>query len=186
MATLRKQADVPKSTQWNRCTAQAESGRFCDDPTMEGAPFPMCIRHGAQLMAFMHGVAEQVEASPVDIRMLVLQKTHDPRRRRDHLPLRPTETIYYVQVGDLLKIGYSTNLRQRLKDYPPNRRLLATEPGGEDMEAQRLAEFSEYRSHGREWFAPGARLLEHVNRLRRSAGAPLIQRFARTEGIATS
>lgn len=170
---------MPESTRWNRCTAQAESGSFCDAPTMEGAPFPICIRHGAQLLRFMQGSIADLQSAPVELRMLVMDQTHDARRRRrDHLPLNQPETVYYLQVGDLLKIGFSAHLKQRIAAYPPNRRLLATEPGGEQIEAQRLSDFAEYRALGREWFNPGPRLLRHINQLRASAGAPRIKRFA--------
>lgn len=185
MANLREQADVPKSTQWTRCTAQAETGEFCDAPAMDGAPFPICIRHGAQILRFMQGQIATVESAPVDLRLMVLSNTFD---RTTHRPTEikyvPDPVVYYIQIDQHVKIGYSSNLPGRLKSYPLSRRLLATEPGDEQVESTRLFEFIEYRAMGREWFHPGPRLLDHINRLRRSAGAPLIKRFNRTEGIA--
>lgn len=185
MANLREQADVPKSTQWTSCTAQAESGDFCDAPAMDGAPFPICIRHGAQILRFMQGQIAAVEAAPVDIRLAVLSHTFD---RTTHQPTEvkyaPDPVVYYVQIDQHVKIGYSSNLRHRLKSYPLNRRLLATEPGDERTESVRLIEFAEHRAMGREWFHPAPRLLAHINRLRKTAGAPLIQRFTKLEGIA--
>jgi hypothetical protein len=176
---------VPKSTEWNRCTAQAESGNFCDDPAMDGAPFPLCIPHGAQILRFMQGQIAAVEAAPVDIRLAVLSHTFD---RTTHQPTKvkyaPDPVVYYVQIDQHVKIGYSSNLRQRLKSYPLNRRLLATEPGDENTESVRLNEFAEHRAMGREWFYPAPRLLGHINRLRKSAGAPLIKRFTATQGVA--
>lgn len=174
---------MPKSTQWNRCTAQAESGDFCDAPAMDGAPFPICIRHGAQMLRFMQGRISDFESAPVALRLLMLDNAVDPTKRHAEaarvreLTLRES-VVYYVQIDAHIKIGYSVNLRQRLKTYPLSRRLLATEPGDEHLEAVRLHEFAEHRAMGREWFHPAPRLLDHINQLRASAGATRIKRFA--------
>lgn len=175
-----READMPKSTQWHRCTAQGEDGAFCDALAMEGAPFPICIRHGAQLLRFMRDELDKVEQAPKDIQLLVLDKAYAPRTERAVARANEpvTEKIYYVQIGEHIKIGYTINLKQRLASYPPNRRLLATEPGGERTEAQRLRQFLEYRATGREWHYPAQPLVDHINKLRVRAGANPIKRVA--------
>jgi hypothetical protein len=70
--------------------------------------------------------------------------------------------VYYLRVGDLIKIGTATNLARRLAEYPPNAQLLAVEQGYLRKEAERLAEFAEHLSARREWFAPGPRLMAHI------------------------
>jgi hypothetical protein len=168
---------MPKSTQWNRCTAQAESGDFCDAPAMDGAPFPICIRHGAQMLRFMQGKIADFEAAPVARRLDMLDLAID-RTKRNQAAFRAARweaaesVVYYVQLDHRIKIGYSATLHNRLKAYPPNRRLLATEPGADGLEAIRLREFAEYLAMGREWFTLGPRLLVHVNELRKAAGTP--------------
>lgn len=81
-------------------------------------------------------------------------------------------TIYYVQVGEQIKIGWTTNLHQRMRAYPPTARLLATERGTKTLERSRHQQFNEYLAHGREWFEPGKFLLEHIDRLIEKNGAP--------------
>jgi hypothetical protein len=170
---------MPQSTRWNRCTAQAEDGSFCDVQTIEGAPFPICIRHGAQLLRFLHGYIEELESAPVELRLLILDKTRDKKAEaaRDEA-VEKRSLVYYVQVGDLIKIGYTENLGQRMKAYPPNRRVLAVEQGSLRLEDQRLHEFRAHLAGGNEWFRPAPDLIEHINRLRKKAGVALIGRVA--------
>jgi hypothetical protein len=77
-------------------------------------------------------------------------------RRRVHAPV-----VYYVRIGQHIKIGTSTNLKKRLAAYPLGE-LLATEPGSYDIESQRLSQFAHLLAHRREYFTPATDLLEHI------------------------
>jgi hypothetical protein len=92
-------------------------------------------------------------------------------------PDRPV-TVYYVQVGHLVKIGCTENLKRRLLAYPPYRRVLALEHDSSwAAESQRLIQFAEYLAEGKEWFRPGPALIEHINKIRRKTGAKPIVKF---------
>lgn len=80
----------------------------------------------------------------------------DPRR---HEPI-----VYYMKMGDLVKIGTSTNIAGRLEALRPER-LLAVEMGGHQIEAQRHRQFAADRNHG-EWFRASADLATHMERIR--------------------
>jgi len=85
--------------------------------------------------------------------------------------------VYYVRTHDRIKIGYTTDLRTRLINLRVDRSaVLATEPGGRDVEFRRHHEFADERYGRREDFAPSDRLVAHVNRLRRERdpSAPLV------------
>lgn len=71
--------------------------------------------------------------------------------------------VYYVTFGDRIKIGTTTNLRQRLADTQYDR-LLATEPGGYAVERQRHRQFGHLRvtTRGREWFSASPDLLAFI------------------------
>lgn len=101
------------------------------------------------------------------------------RRRRDEQQARearrieaaklkqdkPLESVvYYMRVGNRVKIGYSTNLESRVNAVMPEE-VLATEPGGPMLESVRHRQFAELRE-AREWFRMEGRLLEHVEKLR--------------------
>lgn len=74
--------------------------------------------------------------------------------------------IYYIRVDDLIKIGFTTRLEQRLLQYPPNAELLADHPGTRATEQDMHGRFEQYRSRGREWFTAGVKLMEHISQVR--------------------
>lgn len=71
--------------------------------------------------------------------------------------------VYYIQFGNRIKIGTSTSLRSRLDSLPYDE-VLATEPGGYDVERKRHDQFADCRIKG-EWFEPTQALLTHVAKL---------------------
>lgn len=153
-----------------RCSVQNKQGNFCDAPSADDMPFPICGMHARQLY---RRVGEMATGALVDPSTGLLRAlmTHPPqeRRKRCHDPI-----VYYVQVGEHIKIGFTTNLKTRMNSYPPSRRLLATEPGGLSQEHLRHRQFGAHLALGNEWFRPAPELIEHINELRRAAGsAPL-------------
>lgn len=74
--------------------------------------------------------------------------------------------VYYVRTGRYVKIGYTSDLKRRLHSLRLDpTAVMATEPGGRALEAQRHAEFAEERIGRREDFAPSLRLQEHIREL---------------------
>lgn len=80
-------------------------------------------------------------------------------------------TIYYLLVGDLVKIGYSVDFDQRLRQYPPNVTVLATHPGTRETERQMHHKFLHRVSKGREWFTPCAEIDQHIKAVQLQYGA---------------
>lgn len=159
------------------CTVLRHNDQFCDAPSADDMPFPICARHAAKL--YRH-VREQIVPLASDPAFALWHNLGEIQRQRDAKQTADQakqHVVYYLQIGPHLKIGYTGNLKQRLRDYPITRRLLAYEPGGEQLEAERHREFGEYLDVGNEWFKPGPKLIDHVNRLRATAGAPAIRRF---------
>lgn len=169
---------MPKSTHWSACTAQRHNGSFCDASSIPDAPFPICTKHAAQLYGFLREAvdeASQDKERSLNVFLDLFAKRQEGAAYEEDLA---NAVVYYLQVGDHIKIGCTVNIKQRLTGYPLNRRLLATEPGYELEEAHRLTQFAEFRDMGREWFRPGPRLVDHINRLRRKQGARPIQAAA--------
>lgn len=73
--------------------------------------------------------------------------------------------VYYLRVGQHIKIGFASNLESRLRSYPPDTALLAVERGTIDLETSRHREFAATRSDGREWYWPKPWLMEHIARV---------------------
>lgn len=70
--------------------------------------------------------------------------------------------VYYLQVGEHIKIGFSSNVDERIKSYPPYAKLLAQHPGTVDTERFMHNRFFNSLAHGREWFRPSPELTQHI------------------------
>lgn len=133
-------------TELHRCTIQGDNGRFCDADSVPFAPYPICAKHLVRLYQFARDW---------------IAPTREPAA-----PPPPAQgTIYYLLVGELVKIGFTINLRQRLSSYPPDAVLLVTEQGNPADERARHKQFAQALQHGNEWFRPTPEVLEHIKRL---------------------
>lgn len=99
----------------------------------------------------------------------------DRREREKKVVTKTTvhdPVVYYVQLGSLVKIGTSTNLRSRMQ-VVPHEKILAIEPGGLKVEQQRHREFAKHLVDGqREWFQAVPELLEHAKKIVATHGNP--------------
>lgn len=80
--------------------------------------------------------------------------------------------VYYIQVDERIKVGFSTDVKRRMRAYPPASKLLAVEPGDRDLEKRRHRQFAASLAYGREWFTPTQDLREHIDTVLAQHGAP--------------
>jgi len=80
------------------------------------------------------------------------------------LPLPRVDVVYYLRLGERVKIGTTANPRQRFAALG-HEEVLAFEPGDRAVEQRRHAEFADDRLGTSEWFALSARLRAHVDAL---------------------
>ncbi|MEE1813539.1 GIY-YIG nuclease family protein [Streptomyces sp. SP18ES09] len=78
--------------------------------------------------------------------------------------------VYFIRIGQLVKIGMTTNLANRFSSLRPNE-VLAIQPGGLADETALHRKFASLRAGG-EFFHPGPPLQEHIRELRQRIGAP--------------
>lgn len=152
-----------------RCTIQGDGGRFCDGNRAPDMPFAICASHALRLYRRMREMLEEVQGKHhehPDLYDAMVQQVVDQNHARDNAPLH---RVYYVRVGNLIKIGTTGNLRQRLNAYPPGSELLASEPGGTDLEARRHRQFRHLLAARNEWFRPGGDLMDHIAALSSTA-----------------
>lgn len=71
--------------------------------------------------------------------------------------------VYYIRMGDTIKIGYSVDVAQRMRAYPPSAELLAAHPGTELLEKQMHQKLKAHLVRGREWFAPADEVMAHID-----------------------
>lgn len=84
--------------------------------------------------------------------------------------------VYYVaQRDDTVKIGTTVNLVQRLSSLRlPREAVLATEPGGRDLEQVRHKQFAAIKHGRREDFDRSPELMSHIDMLIAHYGPPTI------------
>lgn len=81
--------------------------------------------------------------------------------------------VYFLQVGGHIKIGWTSDLTKRMRQYPPNAQLLATHPGLRKDELRLHKMFAAHRSHGREWYPLAPVILDHIKRVIAEHGQPV-------------
>lgn len=94
-------------------------------------------------------------------------RQHQDRQERRALAHQHPAIVYYMRLGNLVKIGFTENLTQRLSVINPEE-VLTTEPGGRKREGERHKQFADLRVHG-EWFRLEGALVEHIEAVKREA-----------------
>ena len=86
-------------------------------------------------------------------------------------------TVYFLQDGGHIKIGWTSNMAKRMRNYSPNCVLLATHPGTRKDELRLHKMFAVHRSHGKEWYPLVPVILDHIKRVIAEHGTPDPARF---------
>jgi hypothetical protein len=150
-----------------RCCITDGHGDPCGSTVMTNSPQPICAFHAAAISEFF------LKQDRVELmrQAALARQAAAPPRLPDLVPR--ASVVYYVQVDAAIKIGTSTDIARRMRDYPPHARLLCTEPGGFTLEAKRHRQFNEYLRSGKEWFHPGPRLRTHIDALMAVEDTPI-------------
>jgi len=79
--------------------------------------------------------------------------------------------IYYIRLDEKIKIGWTANLQQRIKSYPPHAVVLIEHPGTRYDERDLHRTFKPSRAAGREWYRPhsGVAHAHQASRISRDA-----------------
>jgi hypothetical protein len=141
------------------CIALDERGRDCRADPMEDAPIPLCRRH--MRIAYLHyadTLRFHTDPTPEEIADI----ERDPGVHALGLNLRGRDpVVYYIKIGNHIKIGYTTDLATRMAALQPDH-IFGTERGDRDLERQRHEQFAHLRSKGREYFDPADDLMAHI------------------------
>jgi hypothetical protein len=147
----------------------------CDRPRADGAPVPLCAGHLALAHDWLEAEVGDPDVLPspcvicgsqLGVRLAsswvcgVCEWRHGEVPDAE-LPPPRIDVVYYIQFDDRIKIGTSTNPRQRLARLW-HQELLAFERGGRSLEHQRHEQFAADRWPGTEWFHRTDELVAHV------------------------
>lgn len=84
----------------------------------------------------------------------------------------PSSVVYFIRMGDLIKIGTTTNLRRRVMGLSLTmKHVLATVRGGWVVERELHERFAHLREHG-EWFRAEPELLRFIEEAKVSGHLP--------------
>lgn len=115
-----------------------------------------------------------------------VEKGEDPRVDPKRVMAYAEQSqVYYIRMGDHIKIGYTQNLKERIGGLRVDTSdVLATEPGGRAKERERHLQFADIRIGRRENFERTADLLTHIAKVRRENGKPKITGYIKASKAA--
>ena len=142
-----------------RASANVCSASACMRPASRRSRVGLCDLHTAMAHDDMELIWREQMLSEPDV-------VPEHVRRRMECAAQPW-VVYYIQVGENIKIGRTTNLLRRMQALCAQpEQLLAVEPGvvvdGVNREIERHREFAEWRIPGTELFTPNAALHRHI------------------------
>lgn len=144
-----------------------------------GYGIPICYQH---LDHALRTVAFRVyEETPAEAEIRRLKWAREYRKNKTRTARRENVKrtrrdmpgwVYYISINDMVKIGYTTDITRRMRDYPPASQLIAVHPGTEQLEKMMHHRFRRDLVQGREWFTPSPDLLGHCERVVAQHGDP--------------
>lgn len=142
-------------TQWRICAwtnCQNERATLSDSRYGHHGDPPLCVEHVEQTWRLAQAVADQ--------------RNDRPDAAPREVPKRPESNagwIYYLNIGDHIKIGYASNVQRRLRAYPPTAKLIYAHRGTRDDEKNIHSRLHPYCAAGREWYDPHPRVLALID-----------------------
>lgn len=161
--------------------AKIDQRTECAWEDCEAAPstmlaLPLCDRHAITAYRAVNNLLRETPKALTDMlasaspERILGKATPRPDRTRRNVRTTPGR-IYFAKAGDLIKIGFTTDIRQRMAAL--GHELIATTTGTMEDERALHHQFGEYWDHG-EYFRPGQRLMDHIATLRGDLQIPAV------------
>lgn len=168
--------------------------QLCDkgaSPPMHGPPIILCDHHQREIAAGIrwvspeqskrdiHERADRVartklaqQNETIDHLRSCLDEERNPKRNSKRAPAPAVGQVYFLLSDNLVKIGWTGDLDQRMKQYSPGARILAVKPGTKQDETALHKKFADLRTNRREWFTYHPRVMEEADRTTKAHGKP--------------
>lgn len=154
---------------WSR-TAHPVSRRDVD------LDLPLCWTHMAivfKMTAASFAEDRQFIEALADVNeRLAARNAREEVAERAAFMARETGDIYFVRVGELVKVGWTRDLWARLKAYGASAVLLASYPATRQDETNLHRQLTPARAKGREWYEDGAVIAHFIDEALAKYGAP--------------
>jgi hypothetical protein len=146
------------------CAMVDEKGRDCRHQRAEDSPLPLCLNHMRDAYLFfadyLASIRDRTEGQKADF-----SKAGDLDTPFMGIPER-ISIVYYVRIGNHIKIGVTRSLHERMTSLQPDE-ILAIEEGDRAKESARHQQFAWSKApKGAEYFYPTDELMQHIADLR--------------------
>lgn len=131
------------------------------------ADAPLCIGH---IYAVWQRARDLAERKQVTNPAIVIGLQRGAKRVTLEQPVARSGWIYYLRIGDAIKVGYASHLGRRLRQYPPNSEFLMAHRGTRSDELALHGLFGHFRTAGREWYTDAPEILEHIEKMKARHG----------------
>lgn len=145
---------------------------------------PICAEHAKAIASEVRAWSWGPSTAPHHVVSDKSQRRMD-RQRVERADVQQAQSqVYYIRIGDHVKIGFTGNVVERLIGLRvDSSALLATEPGGRDLERQRHLQFGQERVGRRENFNPSRRLLAHIETIKQEHGEPTVTGYVKVSSL---
>jgi hypothetical protein len=156
------------------CLAISPEGVACTKTAYHLAPVALCFNHAFTVYLSIHGEISS-NLKRVHDEMAIAEMGPTLQGVATKAAYEEQSQVYYVRIGDYIKIGFTRNMTERLKSLRVDASdVMATEPGGRDKERERHEQFADIRRGRKENFERTPELLTHIAKVRRENGKPKI------------
>ena len=136
---------------------------------------PVCYHHGAviwETLARYYVNDPKFAEAIADVHDL--RAARSAQRKADskaaHLANTQDGDIYFVKVGELVKVGWTRDLAKRLKAYGASAEFLYSYPASRDDETNLHRQLRPALAKGREWYTDGDVIAHFINEARARFG----------------
>lgn len=143
-----------------------QAGNICAwedcEKSRAGTPYgdvPLCTAHVYETWRLARDLAERT-GNKKSTRVVTDYRTG--ATAEVEVPVAKTGWIYYLRVDGHIKVGYASNLKNRLKSYPPTSEFLYAHRGTKATEKSSHSMLYLWLAQGREWFEDRPEVLEYV------------------------
>ena len=169
--------EIPHKSPASRALAATSMCQLplCGRPTISlmGESLGICYPHGTRIAEYFDIMGEDFQTK-LDRVVRIEGSARANRLEQRKVEARKISPgwIYYLLVGDRIKIGYSTDVKRRLRQYPPDSPLLALHPGTKTLEHDMHVKFAGCKAAGREWFLDTPEIRQHITQVINDFGEP--------------
>lgn len=118
---------------------------------------PLCLGHVFEVWRLARDHADTHNNRAKTLTTVVAGETKTIER-----PVSRIGWVYYIRIGNEVKVGYASNLLNRLRSYPPTAEFLHANRGTKNDEKVAHSMLYLHRVAAREWYAPHADVFTYI------------------------